>query len=66
VPPIDLISLVSGIHMGNAPQIIVFLLVGNVLLIAAIVTAGRRGRRLTRSSLEWAGGAADQLARGPR
>jgi len=37
VPPIDLISLVSGIHMGDGPQIIVFLIVGNALLIAAIV-----------------------------
>jgi hypothetical protein len=60
VPPIDLISLVSGIHMGSGLQIIVFLIVGNALLIAAIVVAGRRGRQLTRRSLEWAGGGADQ------
>jgi hypothetical protein len=59
VPPIDLISLVSGIHMGNGPQIIVFLVVGNALLVAAIVVAARRGRKLTRRSLEWAGGATD-------
>jgi hypothetical protein len=56
VPPIDLISLVSGIRMGNGPQIIVFLILGNALLIAAIVVAARRGRRLTLRSLEWAGG----------
>ena len=66
VPPIDLISLVSGIHMGSGLQIIVFLIVGNALLIAAIVVAGRRGRRLTRRSLEWAGGGADRPASDPR
>jgi hypothetical protein len=66
VPPIDLISLVSGIHMGNAPQIIVFLLIGNALLLAAIVIAGRRGRRLTKRSLEWAGGAGHGQAAGQR
>jgi hypothetical protein len=66
VPPIDLISLVSGIHMGNGPQIILFLVLGNALLIAAIVVAARRGRKLTRRSLEWAGGGADQLGSAPR
>ena len=66
VPPIDLISLVSGIHMGSGLQIIVFLIVGNALLIAAIVVAGRRGRQLTRRSLEWAGGGADQPVSDPR
>jgi hypothetical protein len=66
VPPIDLISLVSGIHMGDGPQIIVFLIVGNALLIAAIVVAARRGRLLTRRSLEWAGGGADQPVSDPR
>ena len=66
VPPIDLISLVSGIHMGDGLQIIVFLIVGNALLIAAIVIAARRGRMLTRRSLEWAGGGADQPVSDPR
>jgi hypothetical protein len=66
VPPIDLISLVSGIHMGSGLQIIVFLIVGNALLIAAIVVAARRGRRLTRRSLDWAGGGADPLTSGSR
>jgi hypothetical protein len=66
VPPINLISLVSGIHMGSGLQIIVFLIVGNALLIAAIVVAGRRGRRLTRRSLDWAGGGADQPVSDPR
>jgi hypothetical protein len=66
VPPIDLISLVSGIHMGNGLQIILFLVLGNALLIAAIVVAARRGRKLTRRSLEWAGGGADQLGSDPR
>jgi hypothetical protein len=66
VPPIDLISLVSGIHMGNGLQIIVFLVVGNALLIAAIVVAARRGRKLTRRSLDWAGGGPDPLASDPR
>jgi hypothetical protein len=66
VPPIDLISLVSGIHMGNGLQIIVFLVVGNALLIAAIVVAARRGRKLTRRSLDWAGGGADPLVSDPR
>ncbi|HUA95645.1 MAG TPA: Ig-like domain-containing protein, partial [Acidimicrobiales bacterium] len=55
VPPIDLISLVSGIHMGSAPQIIVFLLVLNAVLIGAIAVIFRRGRNLTRRTLEWAG-----------
>jgi hypothetical protein len=40
--------------MGNAPQIIVFLLVLNLLLVAAIVITSRRGRRLTRRTLEGA------------
>jgi hypothetical protein len=66
VPPIDLISLVSGIHMGSGLQIVVFLIVGNALLMAAIVVAARRGRRLTRRSLEWAGGGADGPASAPR
>ena len=66
MPPIDLISLVSGIHMGNGLQIILFLVLGNALLIAAIVVAARRGRKLTRRSLEWAGGGADQLGSDPR
>jgi hypothetical protein len=66
VPPIDLISLVSGIHMGNGLQILVFLVVGNALLIAAIVVAARRGRKLTRRSLDWAGGGADPLVSDPR
>jgi hypothetical protein len=66
VPPIDLIALVSGIHMGNGLQIIVFLVVGNALLIAAIVVAARRGRKLTRRSLDWAGGGADPLVSDPR
>ena len=66
VPPIDLISLVSGIRMGNGPQIIVFLILGNALLIAAIVVAARRGRRLTLRSLEGAGGGTDQLGADPR
>jgi hypothetical protein len=61
VPPIDLISLVSGIQMGNAPQIIVFLLVGNALLIGAIAVTSRRGRRLTRRTLEAAGSPSDPL-----
>jgi hypothetical protein len=52
--------------MGNGLQIIVFLVVGNALLIAAIVVAARRGRKLTRRSLEWAGGGADQLGSDPR
>jgi hypothetical protein len=66
VPPIDLISLVSGIHMGRGLQIVVFLIAGNALLMAAIVVAARRGRRLTRRSLEWAGGGADRPASDPR
>ena len=53
VPPIDLISLVSGIHMGNAPQIVVFLLIVNLVLVGAILVASRRGRSLTRRSLRW-------------
>jgi hypothetical protein len=60
VPPIDAISLVSGIHMGNAPQIIVFLIIFNALVLGAIAVASRRGRRLTRSTLQYAGPAADQ------
>lgn len=52
VPPIGLISLVSGIHLGSAPQIIVFLIVVDVVLAAVILLASRRGRRLTRRSLE--------------
>ena len=51
VPPIDLISLVSGIHMGSAPQIIVFLILLNVVVLGGIVVAMRRGRELTRRSL---------------
>jgi hypothetical protein len=51
VPPINLISLVSGIHMGSAPQIIVFLILLNVLVLGGIVVAVRRGRDLTRRSL---------------
>ncbi|MGO8687553.1 MAG: Ig-like domain-containing protein [Candidatus Dormibacteria bacterium] len=60
VPPIDAISLVSGIHMGNAPQIIVFLIVFNALVLGAIAVASRRGRRLTRRTLEYAGPSPDQ------
>jgi hypothetical protein len=52
--------------MGNGPQIIVFLILGNALLIAAIVVAARRGRRLTLRSLEGAGGGTDQLGADPR
>jgi hypothetical protein len=55
VPPIDAISLVSGIHMGNAPQIIVFLLIFNALVLGAIFVTSRRGRRLTRRTLACAG-----------
>jgi len=40
--------------MGNAPQIIVFLLLLNALLIGAIVVTARRGRDLTRRTLEGA------------
>jgi hypothetical protein len=54
VPPINLISLVSGIHMGNAPQIIAFLIVLNVLVVGGIAMALRRGRDLTRRSLAMA------------
>ena len=52
VPPIGLISLVSGIHLGSAPQIIVFLVIADLLLLGVILLASRRGRRLTRQSLE--------------
>jgi len=62
VPPIDLISLVSGIHMGSAPQIIIFVLIGNALLLGAIVVAARRGRNLTRSTLEYVANPPDPIA----
>ncbi len=52
-PPVGLISLVAGIQLGGAPQIIVFLIIANGLLAVAILLASRRGRRLTRRSLEW-------------
>ena len=66
VPPIDLISLVSGIHMGSAPQIIVFLLVLNALLIGAIAVVSRRGRNLTRRTLECANQPGERLVGDPR
>jgi hypothetical protein len=66
VPPIDLISLVSGIHMGSAPQIIVFLLILNGLLIGAIAVISRRGRNLTRRTLEFANQPRDRVAGDPR
>lgn len=66
VPPIDLISLVSGIHMGSAPQIIVFLLILNGLLIGAIVVISRRGRNLTRRTLEFATQPRERVAGDPR
>jgi hypothetical protein len=59
VPPIDAISLVSGIHMGSAPQIIVFVIMFNALVLGAILVTSRRGRRLTRRTLEYAGPAPD-------
>ena len=66
VPPIDLISLVSGIHMGSAPQIIVFLLILNALLIGAIAVISRRGRNLTRRTLECANQPRERLSGDPR
>ena len=66
VPPIDLISLVSGIRMGSAPQIIVFLLIFNALLIGAIAVVARRGRRLTRRTLECAAHSGARAAGDPR
>ncbi len=66
VPPIDLISLVSGIHMGSAPQIIVFLLLLNALLIGAIAVVSRRGRNLTRRTLECGNHPGERLAGDPR
>jgi hypothetical protein len=55
VPPIDAISLVSGIHMGSAPQIILFLVILNLLVLGAIAATSRRGHRLTVQTLEHAG-----------
>jgi hypothetical protein len=66
VPPIDLISLVSGIHMGSAPQIIVFLLMLNALLIGAIAVISRRGRNLTRRTLECGNQPRERVTGDPR
>ncbi len=60
--PLGLLPMVSGLQVGGAPQIAVFLLLANALLAAAIVLTSRRGRRLTRRSLE--GGAGVPAARG--
>lgn len=62
LPPLNLLPMVSGLRLGEAPQIAIFLLLGNAILAAAIVLAWRRGDRLTRGSLE--GGAGPTAAGG--
>jgi hypothetical protein len=52
--------------MGSAPQIIVFLLILNALLIGAIAVISRRGRKLTRRTLEYANQPRERVTGDPR
>jgi hypothetical protein len=53
VPPIGVIGLVEGIQLGSTPQIVAFLLAADGLVALAILLASRRGRRMTRRSVDW-------------
>jgi hypothetical protein len=59
LPPLGLLPMVGGLQLGTPPQIAAFLLLANALLGAAILTASRRGRKLTRRSLERSSGFAE-------
>jgi hypothetical protein len=52
LPPLSLLPMVGGLQVSGTPQIAIFVILANAVLAAAIVLASRRGRRLTRRSLE--------------